>query len=79
MFTDVALIQSLGCGAVINIPVTSHGEVVGVLALLDAEGQYTGHSLDAASAAVSAASERLAAAFIDSDQTITTGKDAVLP
>ncbi|RAX16572.1 GAF domain-containing protein [Pseudarthrobacter sp. AG30] len=79
VFTDVALIQSLGCGAVINIPVTSHGEVVGVLALLDAEGQYTGHSLDAASAAVSAASERLAAAFIDSDQTITTGKDAVLP
>lgn len=79
VFTDVALIQSLGCGAVINVPVTAHGTVVGVLALLDAEGKYTGHSLDAAAAAVSGASEKLAAAFIDSDHTIPAGKDAVLP
>jgi len=79
VFTDVALIQSLGCGAVINIPVTTHGTVVGVLALLDAEGKYTRRSLDVASVAVSAASEHLASAFIDSDQIVPTGKDPVIP
>lgn len=79
VFTDAALIQSLGCGAVINIPVVSGGAVVGVLALLDAEGKYTHRSLSTASAVVSAATEEIAAAFIDSDQTAFTGKEAVRP
>lgn len=77
VFTDVELIQSLGCGAVINIPVTSDGQVVGVLALLDAEGRYGAGSLDAAAETVAAASAQLAAAFIQSDQSVTTGKGAV--
>jgi transcriptional regulator with GAF, ATPase, and Fis domain len=79
VFTDVALIQSLGCGAVINIPVVSGGAVVGVLALLDAEGKYTDRSLSTASAVVSAATEEIASAFINSDQTVFTGKEAVRP
>ncbi|NUT72390.1 GAF domain-containing protein [Pseudarthrobacter sp. C4D7] len=79
VFSDSALIQSLGCGAVINIPVTTNGAVVGVLAMLDAEGTYTRRSLDAASGAVSADAEKLAAAFISSDHTTPTGKDPVLP
>ncbi|MHC6593353.1 GAF domain-containing protein [Arthrobacter sp. C152] len=77
VFTDVELIQSLGCGAVINIPVTSGGQVVGVLALLDAEGRYGAGSLEAAAATVATASAQTAAAFIQSDQSFTTGKGAV--
>jgi transcriptional regulator with GAF, ATPase, and Fis domain len=79
VFSDVALIQSLGCGAVINMPVTSEGEVVGVLALLDAEGSYTAASLDTVTSAVSAASEKLAAAFLNSDQSVSSGKGSVSP
>ena len=42
VFADSELIQRLGCGAVINVPVLDDGRnVVGVLALLDAEGRYT--------------------------------------
>lgn len=79
VFSDVALIQSLGCGAVINVPVLFQGSVVGVLALLDAQGAYTGQSLDAAAESVAAASSRLAAAFINSDRAVSTGKDTVRP
>ena len=78
-FMDVALIQSLGCGAVINVPVTSHEGVVGVLALLDAEGKYTSQSLEAVSSAVSAASDELAAAFVNSDQAVSPEKGTFLP
>lgn len=77
VFTDVELIKTLGCGTVINVPVTFDDQVVGVLALLDAEGHYDAHSLDAAAATVGAASHELCAAFIQSDRTVTTGKGTV--
>ncbi len=48
IFADHALIESLGCGAVINVPVVEDGEVVGVLNLLDAEGAYDDESVAAA-------------------------------
>ncbi|TMR97978.1 GAF domain-containing protein [Nonomuraea basaltis] len=40
VFADHALIESLGCGAIINVPVVDGGEVLGVLNILDAEGAY---------------------------------------
>ena len=77
VFTDVALIQALGCGAVINVPVIYDGQVVGVLALLDAEGRYDARSVDAAAATIGAASSELSAAFIQSDRTVIKGKGTV--
>ena len=41
VFPDHALIGSLGCGAVINLPVVEEGRVTGTVNLLDAEGRYT--------------------------------------
>lgn len=41
VFPDHALIGSLGCGAVINLPVVEQGRVTGTINLLDAEGRYT--------------------------------------
>ena len=41
VFPDPALIESLGCGAVINIPITVNGAVAGSLNCLDAAGHYT--------------------------------------
>ncbi len=53
VFADSELIQRLGCGAVINVPVLDDGgNVAGVLALLDAEGSYTQQSVEAAVAVV---------------------------
>ena len=53
VFADAELIQRLGCGAVINVPVLDDGgNVAGVLALLDAEGSYTQQSVEAAVAVV---------------------------
>ncbi|MDP9265457.1 MAG: GAF domain-containing protein [Chloroflexota bacterium] len=40
VFSDHELISSLGCGAVINVPVVDGGRTLGVLNLLDAEGTY---------------------------------------
>lgn len=40
VFSDHELISSLGCGAVINVPVVDGGRTVGVINLLDAEGTY---------------------------------------
>ena len=40
VFGDADLIASLGCGAVINAPIIADGDVVGVLAILDAAGSY---------------------------------------
>ncbi len=40
-FFDHALIASLGCGSVINIPVVHDGETLGTINLLDAEHHYT--------------------------------------
>lgn len=64
VFTDSKLIQELGCGACINIPVINHqGTVVGVIALLDAEGKYTYQSVETAVGIVEAQKPRLLEAF----------------
>ena len=41
VFPDHALIQSLGCGSVVNLPVVLAGELIATINLLDAEGHYT--------------------------------------
>ncbi|GAA3467282.1 GAF domain-containing protein [Nonomuraea roseola] len=48
IFADHELIESLGCGCVINVPVVEEGRVLGVLNLLDAEGSYDEASVAAA-------------------------------
>ena len=48
VFDDHELIESLGCGAVVNVPVVDGGRTIGVLNLLDAEGAYTDESVTAA-------------------------------
>jgi len=64
VFTDSDLIQQLGCGAVINVPVLDpHSNVVGVLALLDAEGKYTQQSVDTAVEVINANLPALVQAF----------------
>jgi GAF domain-containing protein len=40
IFADHELIEGLGCGAVINVPVVAEGRTLGVLNILDAEGAY---------------------------------------
>ncbi|WP_236788148.1 GAF domain-containing protein [Amycolatopsis sp. GM8] len=48
VFADHELIDSLGCGAVINVPVVDAGETLGALNILDAEGRYDEASVAAA-------------------------------
>lgn len=48
VFEDHDLIASLGCGAVVNVPVVDNGETLGVLNLLDAQGSYSEDSVAAA-------------------------------
>ncbi|RSN61274.1 GAF domain-containing protein [Amycolatopsis sp. WAC 04182] len=48
IFADHDLIDRLGCGAVINVPVVDDGRTLGVLNLLDAEGSYDDDSVTAA-------------------------------
>jgi hypothetical protein len=48
VFGDHELIASLGCGAVVNVPVIDGGRILGVLNLLDAEGAYDQGSVAAA-------------------------------
>ncbi|MBT2232558.1 GAF domain-containing protein [Nonomuraea sp. NEAU-A123] len=45
IFADHELIESLGCGAIINVPVKDGGQVLGVLNILDAEGSYDEESV----------------------------------
>lgn len=47
VFSDHRLIASLGCGAVVNVPVVDDGRTLGVLNLLDAEGAYDEASVPA--------------------------------
>lgn len=47
-FPDHARIESLGCGACINIPVREGGVVVGTMNILDAAGSFAAHHLDVA-------------------------------
>jgi GAF domain-containing protein len=77
VFADSALIQRLGCGAVINVPVLDGGgNVVGVLAMLDAEGRYTQHSVATAVDIVNRNLASLTAAFA-AHPTEVPGKDTV--
>ncbi|ANN17453.1 GAF sensor protein [Amycolatopsis orientalis] len=48
IFADHELIDRLGCGAVINVPVVDDGRTLGVLNILDAEGSYDDASVEAA-------------------------------
>nr|WP_208407384.1 GAF domain-containing protein [Amycolatopsis granulosa] len=48
VFADAELIGSLGCGAVINVPVVDDGRTLGALNILDAEGSYDDTSVAAA-------------------------------
>jgi GAF domain-containing protein len=48
VFEDHDLIASLGCGAVVNVPVVDNGETLGVLNLLDAQGSYSEGSVSVA-------------------------------
>lgn len=41
VFPDHALIGSLGCGSVLNLPVAHDGTVIGTVNLLDAEHRFT--------------------------------------
>ncbi|MFJ5956807.1 GAF domain-containing protein [Paenarthrobacter sp. NPDC092416] len=83
VFTDSELIQKLGCGAVINVPVLDDGgNVVGVLALLDAEGKYTQQSVDTAVEVVKRNLDDLVEAFAahptdDTKVPEVPGKDTV--
>jgi hypothetical protein len=48
IFTDSALIESLGCGSIINVPIVRHGVCIGALNILDAEGTYSGADIEKA-------------------------------
>jgi hypothetical protein len=45
VFPDFELIKSLGCGAVINLPVVLRGQLAATINLLDAEQAYTPESV----------------------------------
>jgi hypothetical protein len=47
-FFDYETIESLGCGAIINVPVVRDGETIGSMNFLAAEGSYDQGSLAAA-------------------------------
>jgi hypothetical protein len=47
-FADHELIESLGCGAIINVPVVHEGATIGSINLLDAAGRYDQSSVHAA-------------------------------
>ncbi|QKV78782.1 GAF domain-containing protein [Amycolatopsis sp. Hca4] len=48
IFADHELIESLGCGSIINVPVVDGGRTLGVLNILDAEGAYDEDSVEVA-------------------------------
>lgn len=47
-FFDSATIESLGCGAIVNVPVVSSGQTIGSMNFLGPEGSYDQRSVDAA-------------------------------
>lgn len=47
-FFDSATIESLGCGAIVNVPVVSDGETIGSMNFLAPEGSYDQDSVDEA-------------------------------
>lgn len=50
VFDDHALIRSLGCESVMNVPVVVAGRVIGTINCLDAAGHYTPERIEAAEA-----------------------------
>lgn len=48
IFTDSDLIESLGCGSIINAPIVLNGVTIGALNILEAEGTYTDAEVDTA-------------------------------
>ncbi|MGW3992557.1 GAF domain-containing protein [Amycolatopsis sp. NPDC004772] len=48
IFADHELIESLGCGSIINVPVVDGDRTLGVLNILDAEGAYDEDSVQVA-------------------------------
>jgi len=47
-FFDSATIESLGCGAIVNVPVVSRGRTIGSMNFLAPEGSYGQNSVEAA-------------------------------
>lgn len=47
-FFDSATIESLGCGAIVNVPVVSSGQTIGSMYFLAPEGSYDQNSVNAA-------------------------------
>ena len=41
VFPDHELIQSIGCGSCLNLPIVINGRIIGTLNCLDVEGHYT--------------------------------------
>jgi hypothetical protein len=50
VFPDHALIASLGCGSVLNLPVVLEGDLVATINLLDIAGHYTPERVASAAA-----------------------------
>lgn len=48
VFTDSALIESLGCSSIINVPIVRGGVSIGALNILGAEGTYSGADVEKA-------------------------------
>jgi transcriptional regulator with GAF, ATPase, and Fis domain len=63
VFSDAELIESLGCGAVINVPILDGDRVLGVLAILDAADRYDEASVSAVWEVVDNAAPALAEAL----------------
>ncbi|GAA4228601.1 GAF domain-containing protein [Streptosporangium album] len=68
IFADHELIESLGCGSIINVPVIDGGEVLGVLNILDAEGNYDEESVAAAASLARLAVPALRAAVREGEK-----------
>lgn len=47
-FFDHETIESLGCGAIVNVPVLDDGTVIGSINMLDAEGAYDEQTVETA-------------------------------
>src|SRR4029453_8658505 len=47
-FFDSATIESLDCGAIVNVPVVNNGQTIGSMNFLAPEGSYDQSSVDAA-------------------------------
>ncbi len=67
-FPDHALIESLGCGSCINIPVIAFGRMIGTMNVLDRENAYA----DSTIAALNLFAPLLALPFADAARAIDT-------